>query len=246
MKKDTRSLSAVDVREDGSGLVYYRGTTETVDSYGTILRTDGADLRRFMKNPTVLANHANDVLSVVGRAEVIERVSSPKSIDFGIRFAEGFGSHVADVTARLARAGFVRGASVSFMPTRVRSDFTDEERKSLGIGRWGAVIEEWELLELTLTAVPSNPDTLKRALDVGAITASDAEYLREIEAEEDDPVLAAIGEMTTTIVAEMQKMTSTITGAIVSMKNSAAIGRALDDANERIKRAAGGNPALAR
>lgn len=250
------------------GLLYFMGTTEAPDAHDSIIRTDGIDLERYRRNPVVLLDHNNSVDSIAGRAEVINVVANPKGLEFGIRFASQENPRAAQAE-RLARAGFLRGASIGFTPTRVRMDLAESEAKLLGLGRWGYVVEECELAELTLVPIGSNPEALKRAISAGAITEADARAVRGSprprRRQMDDDLRAVLLELANDI-GELPGSIDGMSGEIVSRIDAmgaaivAALGRLearfagdsgakalpkrkaidLDLYAERIKRAAGG------
>lgn len=175
MEAQHRTISRA-AKEEG-GLYWFLGTSEAVDSHDSIIRADGADFSRFRENPVVLLDHENRVDSIGGRVEEIRAVESPKGWEFGIRFASGESPRAAQAE-RLADAGFLRGSSIGFIPKVVRQDLSDAERALLGLGRFGYVVEEWELLELTVVPVGSNPEALKRAVAAGVLEPDDVSALR--------------------------------------------------------------------
>ena len=54
------------------------------------------------------------------------------------------------------------GASVGFLVRQLHFPETDDERKELGTGRYGALITESELRELSIVPIPANPAALTR------------------------------------------------------------------------------------
>ncbi len=177
MEQQTRTITRAP-REEG-GLLWFQGTSEAVDSHDSIIRADGADFTRFRDNPVVLLDHENRVDSIAGQAEEIRPTDNPKGHEFGIRFASEESERAARAE-RLARAGILRGSSIGFIPKRVRqaSEISEAERTLLGLGRFGYIVEEWELLELTVVPVGSNPEALKRAVAEGVLRMDDLEGFR--------------------------------------------------------------------
>ena len=59
------------------------------------------------------------------------------------------------------RLGFLRAVSVGFIPLVESPHFADEAEAAAYLARAGSSRCGWELCELSLTIVPSNPDALK-------------------------------------------------------------------------------------
>ena len=61
--------------DEDNHTVRIRFTDESVDSYGTSLKFDGWDFKRYMDNPTVQLDHYSDAASNIGRVLEIIPVS---------------------------------------------------------------------------------------------------------------------------------------------------------------------------
>jgi HK97 family phage prohead protease len=124
-------------------------STQTVDRQGDVIVVDPAacDMRGYLKNPIVLASH--DTAHPVGTAR-------PKIVgnrlEATIVFAPAGVSSLADTWCGLTKAGVVRGVSIGFAPI---------ESEPIAGGGYGArKFTRWELLEISLVAVPANAEAL--------------------------------------------------------------------------------------
>lgn len=109
-----------------------------------IMVPNGVVLKNFVRNPIVLADH--DRTKPIGTAAPEVKNGRLEAL---ITFAPLGASAKADEYCALAKAGVLNSVSVGFMPIEVKPN------KAGGVD-----INEWELLELSLVAVPANPDAL--------------------------------------------------------------------------------------
>jgi HK97 family phage prohead protease len=136
-------------------------STETIDSHGEILEQVW-DLTRYMANPVVLWNHnirseSPDV--VLGRGENVrvERPGTPQAaLELDIVFASKEANPDAEKVLLKFEEGIQRAVSVGFRPNDIRLEMRDGEEVF--------VLSNNELRELSVTPVPSNPDTLAKEL----------------------------------------------------------------------------------
>jgi HK97 family phage prohead protease len=117
----------------------------TEDRDGDILLPQGCDFSAYNKNPIVLDGH--DQSKRVGTAAVSR---TPSAIEAIISFARLGASQAADEACALAKDGVLSAISVGFRP------ITAQPR---GNGR-GVLWKAWELLEISLVSVPSNPNAV--------------------------------------------------------------------------------------
>jgi len=156
-RSDALLLKAVDTEVSESEeerVLNFRISTETVDSYDDVIKADGWDLKRFLKNPVVLWAHDHRQ-PPIGKAlsvgvEDTDLVASAK-------FADAETYAFADTIFRLLKQGYLRATSVGFFP----KEWTyDEERH-------GYNFIEQELFEFSVVPVPANPDALTMAVSDG-------------------------------------------------------------------------------
>lgn len=126
----------------------YVCSTEAVDSHGTILKQNWI-LDRYTKNPVVLFAH-NSRSIPVGTASMV-RVENGRLVA-RVTFAPREVSEDADDCWRAVQAGLLRGISVGFRSRSHRWEMVNDVEV--------LVLDQNELLELSVCAVPSNADTL--------------------------------------------------------------------------------------
>lgn len=127
-------------------------SSATSDREKDIMVPAGCVLKNFVRNPIVLADH--DRTKPIGTAAPEVKNGRLEAL---ITFAPLGASSKADEYCALAKAGVLNSVSVGFMPLEVSPN------KAGGVD-----INEWELLELSLVAVPANPDALVIARSAGA------------------------------------------------------------------------------
>jgi HK97 family phage prohead protease len=109
----------------------------------------------YLKNPQLLAHHSYH--HPIGQVETIDVQ------DDGVHFSAWIGDpQKADLTdmqreiRSLVAQGILKTVSVGFIPKKIRAPLYN----STGIMEEPAVIEQWELLELSVVSVPCNQDSV--------------------------------------------------------------------------------------
>jgi HK97 family phage prohead protease len=152
----TRRLAPEPVRKFVAGAVVADGalgerqirvvaTDATPDRMGEIVEPKGCIVANYRNNPVVLADH--DSTFPIGTAEVLVTDARVEAL---ITFAPVGAAAKADEYCALAKSGVLRAVSIGFLP--VESQPMDP-RKPYGAQRY----RSWELLELSVVAVPANP-----------------------------------------------------------------------------------------
>ena len=113
----------------------------TLDRTKDVMRPEGCILDNYHENNIVLANH--DPTQPIGNAKA---AISNGRVEALIDFAPAGISAKADEYCGLAKAGVLRAVSVGFDPIEY------EPNKAGGLN-----YNKWELMELSLVAVPANP-----------------------------------------------------------------------------------------
>jgi HK97 family phage prohead protease len=124
--------------------------TDAVDRHGTIIEARGVDMDAYKRNPVVLFNHDYD--RVIGRAANIQVRGGSLVAEIEWDEEDDFAAGIA----RKMRQGFLNAASVGFL---VQSGQDDTERGAF-------VIDQSELVEFSIVAVPSNRDALVMSRDL--------------------------------------------------------------------------------
>lgn len=132
----------------------------SVDLAGDSIKQDGWDLKNFEKNPVALFSHTSWE-PPIGRASNVG-VKNGKLIG-DIEFADAATYDFADVIYRLVDGGYLKAVSVGFMPTEW--SFTSDKERPYGID-----FKKQSLLEISICAVPCNPNALQEARSAGIDT----------------------------------------------------------------------------
>ena len=130
---------------------------ETPDTYGTIFKVSGWDLKRYEKNPVVFYAHRSNSDNpdmLIGTSTV--RVEGNQLIAV-VRFENSDINPVAEKVWQKIQAGTLRMASIGANPKK--GHWGDEK---LGEDRDMIYFDEQELLEWSIVPIGSNPEALKR------------------------------------------------------------------------------------
>jgi len=155
-------------------LLTMTASDETVDRYGDIILVDGEfrgkkygkgwQLKNWAKNPVILPGHQGKEIPVGNAIDTWTEVKAGrKRLRVTMLFA---GEDVNPAAPRYQRAyqrRILRAGSVGFLPVfdKIFEPETKEERAELGLGKYGLLFGEHELLEHSLVTVPANPNALE-------------------------------------------------------------------------------------
>ena len=131
-------------------------STETVDRMGDTIALDGWDLKHFRKGGSMLWSHKYD-LPIAAPTKVWK---SDGNLKFRARFPDEETNAFADTIYKMYQGGFVKGTSVGFLPKKFE---VAEDRGDAN--SWFPPLNflEQELLEISGTPVPANPEALIEA-----------------------------------------------------------------------------------
>ena len=151
----------------------FLASDETVDSYGDILRVDGADLSRYKSGAAAFIT-SHDMRDVSGSSGVIVKAwkvknnpSSPdgKAIFVTVYFPTAEEDPDADYIFKKFKAGTLKAVSVGLSVIEYYDPEDPNERKRLGLGKWGIEVRKWAPYELSAVTVGANPNALVRGID---------------------------------------------------------------------------------
>ncbi len=141
-------------------------TTKDRDRDDDRLMPEGADLTAFRKNPALLWGHDYSELPI----GTVERISAEADQGLRARWRWLEGDARAERVKNAWRQGVVRAASVGFIPRR-------EEPNEFG----GRDVIAWELLEISLVAIPANPFATRVLKNLGLLADPREDLFLEVD-----------------------------------------------------------------
>jgi HK97 family phage prohead protease len=146
----------------GPRQIRIRASTPTPDRAGDVMVPKGCQAKGYAANPIILADH--NPTQPIGRATLSV---TAEAVDALVDFAPAGISAKADEYCGLAKAGILNAASIGFQPIEFEP-----------IKDGGYRYTKWELMEISLVAVPCNPEALVvgRSLENANVDKSDANW----------------------------------------------------------------------
>lgn len=183
----TRHLKA----EDGKDKVVttFVASTDCVDRYDDIVDQMSWRLENYKRNPVIPVNHSYSVENIVGRATdlriedvQVEGGKVRKALVVDVEWDTG--SELGKEVAGKVERGFISAVSVGFRSRKMtpRRNLAEDDGR---FGIRGYLLEENELYEISVVAVPANPEALAQR---GAASAPE---LRQLVREAIGQVLAS-------------------------------------------------------
>ena len=166
-----RALSEENIKNREAEFVI---STEAIDTYGTVFKMSGWDLKRYEANPVVFYAHrsySDNPDMLIGTSSVF--VDGDQLIG-RVRFEDAETNPIAEKVWKKVQAGTLRMASIGANPKR--GHWGDEK---LGEDKDVIYFDETELLEWSIVPIGSNPDALKR--EVQTLEEIRAEMLKGVE-----------------------------------------------------------------
>lgn len=127
------------------------------DRYREVLSPVGCDTRNFMLSPILLADHSYTCKAAVGQVSVVNAEED------GVHFEAWIGdpqkaplTEMQTIVRSLVAQGILKTVSVGFLPKKIKYPIYNDDGEIVE----PAVIESWELLELSIVAVPCNPESV--------------------------------------------------------------------------------------
>lgn len=145
-------------------ILTFRGSDETTDRHGDIVRVNGWDLTNYKKNPVFLAFHDQWNFPAGRTLRAWKNLNDDgapgkKSLMFNVYFPEG--NELSDTVYNAFNDGLMTSVSVGFRPLKYNYPADKEEREKLGLGQYGVEMLKQELFELSAVAVPANPNAIQ-------------------------------------------------------------------------------------
>jgi hypothetical protein len=154
------------------GLVYHQGlekriiahtiTDESQDRSGDVVKAAGVDFKNFYpKNPMVMAFHDYHNLPVGSCVKIWHDAINNAVRAYTIFYDDKIDpSGKSDTIFKMVNAGALKGVSIGFKCGTARRPKDEEERKLLGLGEYGRLIESCELVEYSIVPIPDNGNAL--------------------------------------------------------------------------------------
>lgn len=141
---------------------------QRVNRYGDI-DLQNWNFTNYDVNPVILLSHQWDALPI--GASIDHQVMQRSDAGYNgpalrqiMLFATPEISQIADSVNRLWAARFLRTVSTGFFPGKVIDVEDPKERADLGLGKWGMLFDDNELVELSPCSVPALPSAHNSAL----------------------------------------------------------------------------------
>lgn len=157
----TRELLATKAQPSGERSAILIASTGALDSYNERFAPGALELDRYKKNPVVLLQHGG---LPIGRSESVTLDGA--ELTAHVRFSDAETNPDAEKAYRMVKAGDLRGVSVGAR-IKKRSKGTD------GV----TVIEQAELVEISLVSIPANPEALVVSVKSAAEEAAEFEAM---------------------------------------------------------------------
>lgn len=137
-------------------------TSEALDRENEVVLSKGINKDYFDRNPIVTFAHKYDELPV-GRALWVKQV--PGGWKAKTQYSEA--TELARSCWQMTKEGILKGKSIGFLPTMIRSPTKEEVSKNPTWKKANAVIESCLLLEYAVAPIPMNPEALVEAVSKG-------------------------------------------------------------------------------
>ena len=151
---------------DNNKIFKFIASTNEVDRHGTRLLPRGCQHINFDKNPVFLWNHNKDGLpdDVIGRVFTLEVTDSAiiATVEFMTERPDGSKRERAWQCWQDVLAGILKAVSVGFVPLAESPVFKSPEESAKYLAGVGVIdVTQWDLCELSLCPIGSNPDALQ-------------------------------------------------------------------------------------
>ena len=169
--------------------ITFVASDETEDSFGDILRVDGCDLTRFKnKASAFICSHrtedihgASGVIVKAWKAKNISESPNGKAVCVTVYFPTFEEDPDADYVFKKYKAGTLNAVSVGLKVLEYNCPTSDDERKKIGLGKYGVEVLKWQPFELSAVTVGANPKALMQRSMKEEIRNAVREFFEESE-----------------------------------------------------------------
>lgn len=172
----TKTVSNKFTADNGDGVTRFTAiiTTAAIDRDGEVVMPSGMNSKHFESNPVLL--YAHDATKPIGKMVNMRRSDTVIEADFSLvpRPSTHEGEWFPDTVGALMKFGALNGTSIGFSP--MKNGFRnatkgDTEKYGVGVSR---VYSKWNLMEVSVVAVPSNQEALVAAVSKGILSSNSA------------------------------------------------------------------------
>lgn len=187
------TLPLTEIEQIDDDLFAIRVSDETLDRYGEVITASGWQLDHYRRNPVVQNCHQyGDITFTIARA--VDTYVVNRALCQTWQFASQ-ANPLAKIARDLYRGGFLRAASVGFIPLRWEDGKDSTGPAQGGPGAAGSGFRRrylaQELIEVSAVAIPANPNALALGVESGAVSIAALKQLvamlRGVPALHDDP-----------------------------------------------------------
>ncbi|MDR4469108.1 MAG: HK97 family phage prohead protease [Nitrospira sp.] len=144
----TRAATTVETQGATPSMIV---STATVDRDGDRVMPEGADFKNFLRNPVLCWSHAHSDIPI---GSVTHLAADAIGIKIYWKWLQN--DPLANRVRNAWEQGVVRAASIGFLPRRaVRNEYGGQDHR------------EWELIEISLCAIPANPQAVRTLKSLG-------------------------------------------------------------------------------
>jgi hypothetical protein len=146
-------------KADPDAKLYIKGIANAriIDRMDEIVEPAGGDFKYFMSAPMLMADHCYRCLSAIG--QVISIMPEFDGLHFEAWIGDPMNGQLTDLQREvrsLVAQGILKTVSIGFIPTEVKAPTWDIE----GRLQSPALINKWEMLELSVVPIPCNAGSL--------------------------------------------------------------------------------------
>lgn len=142
-------------------------SAQSPDRLGDIVKTNGINLKQFLKNPVALYGHASRAFPI-GTWKNVTKIlrDDPPHLDGDLQLLPAGGPiEEIDRVAWALEHGALRAASIGFVPNCASVELILD---ASGTATGGLIFNETELVETSIVTVPAHPAALAKAYNSSA------------------------------------------------------------------------------
>lgn len=180
------------------GVYTITASTNDVDRHGEVVDIDGINVEAFKQSPRILANHDQNIESIIGRADPNSIKKVGGKLKMNIEFASDI-SPLADIAEKLVKGGYLNTLSIGFISKEV------QVKKVKGVDT--VVHTQSELLEVSLVAVPANASAIINPVSKGLCSASEFDTFKKHVKIQEPTEVDEVSELTKTLERKIDVLT---------------------------------------